>query len=62
MALIMGLGHHSIWATVLDSRSFTSPLNTSSVAVRSMPEQNARPDPVRIMNHSKLSFPRALNP
>ncbi|GKV27452.1 hypothetical protein SLEP1_g36624 [Rubroshorea leprosula] len=45
MAPIMGLGHRSIWATMLDSRSFTSPLNTSSTAVRSTPEQNARPNP-----------------
>lgn len=45
MAPTMGLRQRSIWTTGSAAGSFTSPLNTSSAAVRSTPEQNARPRP-----------------
>ena len=56
----MGFLHSSIWATVSVSTSFTSPLNTFSAAVRSTPEQNARPDPVKMMTRTDSSLPKAL--
>ena len=61
MAPIMGLRARSIWATGSDSKSFTSPLKTSSADVKSTPEQKARPDPDRIMTRTESSRSRDLN-
>lgn len=60
MAPMMGLGQSSIWATGSVLGSLTSPLKTSSAAVRSTPEQKARPDPDRIMARTESSPPRVL--
>ena len=61
MAPTIGFRHRSICTTGSISTSFTSPLNTSSAAVRSTPEQNARPDPVITMTRTKSSASRLLN-
>ncbi|KAJ0035813.1 hypothetical protein Pint_24331 [Pistacia integerrima] len=61
MAPIIGFLHRSICATGSDSISLTSPLNTSSAAVRSTPEQNDRPDPDKIITRTEGSLSKDLN-
>jgi len=61
MAPIIGLRQSSICTTGSLSGSFTSPLKTSSAAVRSTPEQNDRPDPVNMMTRTHASRSSVLN-
>uniref|UniRef100_A0A7C9CH67 Uncharacterized protein n=1 Tax=Opuntia streptacantha TaxID=393608 RepID=A0A7C9CH67_OPUST len=60
MAPTIGFPHRSICATGSPSTSLTSPLNTSSAAVRSTPEQKARPEPDRMMTRTESSAARPL--